>query len=563
MSIEATIDGFLSSDDPSAIIIRGKWGVGKTHFWRNRILSESAGKPWTQRYSYVSLFGINSLSELKVALGVATEEFNNYAMAEWRLKGSAIRWLWIAQRWLGDVIQLIPKVGDRAGKIYERASFYAVRNRVICFDDVERHGSSLSLRDMLGLVSYLVEDRRCRVVVILNDGQLSKDDQNIWNENREKVFHGELTYDPTLKDTIALGLAKDTNEPWYENLFLNLEELGVSNIRLVHRTSRSIRLAVHSVSGVELKLETIQHFAKVLPLLVYSTFGRGDGAPPMETVLRIGGQRRILDGFKKRNEVSAEEKNFEETVRRYGIYLHTALDTELIDMLRSGFPDSVRLSDAVSEFQLGSELRRLDDAWHSAWRTYHDTLQENHEEIVSALTASWPPVSSRQAAHNLQSLVGILRFFGEVELASGYIRNWIDQRRANGTHEFDERVIQSLSPIYDEEILGEIAAARVESVQPLSLVDAFDLWMTEDRLLRDDVISVFATATRDELVQLLRAVRNESMANGLRRILEIGGYPNKPDWQQATDNFRAALKEIAGDSALAARRIFTWVKIEP
>lgn len=58
------------------MVLRGRWGIGKTYLWKNRVLPAVLIKPWKTRYSYVSLFGIGSLPELKVALAVATEEFN-------------------------------------------------------------------------------------------------------------------------------------------------------------------------------------------------------------------------------------------------------------------------------------------------------------------------------------------------------------------------------------------------------------------------------------------------------------------------------------------------------
>jgi len=560
MSIQRTIEGFLSAKASSAIVLQGKWGVGKTHFWRHRILKDAMGEPWRQRYSYVSLFGINSLSELKTSLGVATAEFDSDAQSQWRLKRSVTRVWWKAQRWVGDMIQFVPKFGDKAGKLYERASFYAVRDRVICFDDVERHGSALGLRDVLGLVSYLVEDRNCRVVVILNNGQLSESDQVIWNENKEKVFHGELNYAPTLRETIALGLSEDVQEPWYENAFSNLERLGVSNIRLIQRTSRAIRLVVDSAGRDALQPSTVDHISKVLPLLTYSAFGAGDGAPPLDIVLRVTGQSRIVAAAgNSSKDASAQEKAFEESVRTYGMYLYTPLDHELINTIRSGFPDVDKLSAAVREFQANAESRRLKEAWHDAWRTYHDTLQDNTDEIVAAMRRAWPPVSNVEAAHSLQSLAGLLRFLGESELASSYIRTWVDQRRPNGAKEFDERVIQSYSPVDDAEILEMIATARAGLEESISLEDAFNVWMEDDHRIPEGLVSVFATSTPEEVAQVLLAVRSERLVSGVRKLPYLRGRPNDPEWACALSNFQAALKKISDGSELADRRITVWV----
>lgn len=72
MSIEivkSQIRRFLSSDEPEVICISGRWGVGKTYAWNQYVKDAHDGANIAlKRYSYVSLFGVNSLDELKYAI---------------------------------------------------------------------------------------------------------------------------------------------------------------------------------------------------------------------------------------------------------------------------------------------------------------------------------------------------------------------------------------------------------------------------------------------------------------------------------------------------------------
>jgi hypothetical protein len=52
--------------------------------------------------------------------------------------------------------------------------FTAVRNQVICIDDLERRGA-ISVKDVFGLISYVREQRTCKVVLLLNETQLKQD----------------------------------------------------------------------------------------------------------------------------------------------------------------------------------------------------------------------------------------------------------------------------------------------------------------------------------------------------------------------------------------------------
>jgi len=52
--IKESIIGFLQNKNLKVLAIRGDWGVGKTYFWREKIIKKIAiGQEF---YSYVSLF---------------------------------------------------------------------------------------------------------------------------------------------------------------------------------------------------------------------------------------------------------------------------------------------------------------------------------------------------------------------------------------------------------------------------------------------------------------------------------------------------------------------------
>lgn len=68
-SIEAAIDAFLKSPGGGVLCIRGKWGAGKTYLWNQTLKAAAArGEVSFDRYAYVSLFGINSLADMKTAI---------------------------------------------------------------------------------------------------------------------------------------------------------------------------------------------------------------------------------------------------------------------------------------------------------------------------------------------------------------------------------------------------------------------------------------------------------------------------------------------------------------
>jgi hypothetical protein len=68
----------------------------------------------------------------------------------------------------------IPYLGEALAKA-QPLLFSAIRNQIVCVDDLERRGSGLSVKDVFGLISYLREQRKCKIVVLPNQRQLERD----------------------------------------------------------------------------------------------------------------------------------------------------------------------------------------------------------------------------------------------------------------------------------------------------------------------------------------------------------------------------------------------------
>ncbi|WP_147300649.1 hypothetical protein [Lysobacter silvisoli] len=559
MAVETVLGDFVSSKEPGAIVLRGPWGVGKTYLWQHRIVTKLLEKPWKKRYSYVSLFGVNSLAELKTAVAIATEEFDRDARKQKRLKGSAFRWFWRAWRWASDLLALTPRSGTALSKLFDRIGFYVVRDRIVCFDDVERHGKLLDLKDFLGLVSYLAEQRSCRVVVILNDGQLGSD-QAVWDDHREKVFQGELTYAPSLTQTIELGLQEDSSTQWYVPVREALEELQISNIRLVRRTAKFMNLAMDTVENRPLRPETVESISRTVAMLVYSIHGRGVGGPPLQ---RIQDRTRLNLGAASGNGEDArteQERNWDQVVSDYGLYLYTATDQALVNMVQSGFPDKLVMSAAIQELDGDSELQSRKLAWSNAWHLYHDTVAENGAEIADAFEQTWPGVSEVEHPANLQSAVRLMRLLGRDELATQFIKNWVGHRSGKRINELDHDQLHWFRRIDDPEILQIIEKAQALVQRKLGVREAFDLFGSKDGY-PPLAIAAIADSPVSELVAVLDATVSEDLTKTIRKVLQLGGNPGDANWMRASQKMTEACELIATRSPLAADRMQNWFGI--
>lgn len=151
MTAESTLVRLISSPQPRAVALIGGWGRGKTHLWRN--LVESTPHQPRAKYSYVSLFGVNSLEDLKLAIfqreidaGPPLAEPTWWERIKSKVSGRAIveSATQIENPWLNNL-----------NALYRTIAFSQVRERLICLDDLERRGKDLNLEEVLGLVTFL------------------------------------------------------------------------------------------------------------------------------------------------------------------------------------------------------------------------------------------------------------------------------------------------------------------------------------------------------------------------------------------------------------------------
>ena len=187
--LKKEIDRFLASDEPEVLCIRGKWGVGKTFAW-NKFVIEAKDRPKgiaLKHYSYVTLFGLRSIEELKYAIfenRVAASYIGTEATID-NLQENATAVLKRGSRFAASkLVNMFWKSGTEALQVL---SFLSVTKQIVVLDDLERKGKDLRTQDVLGLVSLLRDQKKCKVVLITNDDALHDEKKELL-KYQEKVI---------------------------------------------------------------------------------------------------------------------------------------------------------------------------------------------------------------------------------------------------------------------------------------------------------------------------------------------------------------------------------------
>jgi len=323
--IKSQIDKFLGSETPEVMVIKGKWGVGKTYSWNKFLLeAKNNNRIKLKKYSYVSLFGINSLDAFKYAI------FEN--VVDQKLIGTEAT----IETFTNNFGSVSKSVGTKVLDLFkskstthaiESLAFLSLSNIIICIDDLERTRANLFPKDVLGLVSLLKEQKKCKVVLLLNDGEDGLED---YVKYREKVIDFEMEFSPTAAESAKIAFdGTELSSFAVKVLKESSVKLNIRNIRVLKKIERLIKLVIPYLA--EYEQEITDQVIQSLVLFSWCYYcEKSDGAPPLSFVITL--EYSLLFGISIETEDSDEHKKWKPTISEYGYLLIDELD--LLDMFR-------------------------------------------------------------------------------------------------------------------------------------------------------------------------------------------------------------------------------------
>ena len=545
--VRKELNRFLAEADAEVLALRGKWGVGKTFSW-NRILEEAnrSGPICRQRYAYLSLFGISSLAELKFSLfeqsidrqligkqpTLATFQ-DNAAQLSFSLGRKAWR-LAISTPYMKSVSPAL-----------EAVSFFSVRDTLICLDDLERRSESLSARDVLGLVSLLKEQRNCKIVFLLNDGEDGLED---FEKYREKVVDVELLFDPTAEE--CAEIAFDSAEPLYQSIGELSQKLNITNIRTLKKIERLVRLVKHKLNNLE--PEVVRQIVHSLVLYGWCHYRAGDPSiPPLDYVQKIG---YALFGLGEKENISDDKKAWHSRLQNYGYQVTDELDEILARAVKTGYIVDADFDKAAEEKNLQIVAAKATGSFTDAWRTYHDSFDNNQDNVISALHESFKVNAKYITPLNLNGTVQLFRELGEDEKAEELIESFI-KARASESEIFNLSGYPLAGEITDKKVRDafdkayEGASIRESPKQVLMRLSDSNGWSHQDEI-------VLAETTVDEYYELFKTESGDHLTEMVNACLRFGRFSNANERQkQIAENAVKALTRIGKESAINALRV--------
>ncbi len=561
-NLEKSFDAFLKGEAKVAVI-KGGWGVGKTYLWDKYIAQRVEDNNLNQvAYSYISLFGKKSLSDVRKSIFHSAKSIKSGAEIEKLFKGKFTNSSSLLNLvpWVNRVTQgaqNIPVVGEFSNMI-SSFEYSLVDNYVICFDDLERKADTLAIKEVMGLIDELAIRKDCKVILIFNEDALDeKIAKKEFDSYREKVVDIELNYEPTCIENMKHAFPNDFDHwPIVENV---VNYFNINNIRIL----RKIRWLIEEfrVSFEKLSDSRIEEFITLATFLGWGYFVRGKtDSIPFETIKshlekEISWTSFVYDrqqGKTLENQKTSDEKkcieitiNLKLSPSRF--YLH------IIHYLERGFVNEEALHTTVSDILKLAEIEQFNIRHRKAWDIYTNSFENNLKKFIDALKDILNEDIAILEWHGFSQNINILQEFGED--VSGYVKSYV-KLKPEELKKIDPSDPWDMDRIKNEELKDAIYKIHEEN-KDFNIDDIAEKialsqgWDDEDvDFLSSRKKSDFYTWMKEPSENLMRKVV------GLLKFRSMdGSQSGNEKFKRIDSNIRGALLDIAGENPLNKKRV--------
>jgi hypothetical protein len=549
---KAEIKRFLTGSEPAVLCVTGEWGVGKTFLWRSVLDELRKGKGLSlSRYSYVSLFGLNSLDDMKLSL-FENMEWLDQDVTNFSQRGKAgLRAIAARAKKLSELAGALPYVGQYVSKT--RSLFFSlIQNQIVCIDDLERRSKNLDIKDVLGLISFLREQRGCKVVLLFNAGKLGEAKEE-FDRLLEKVIETKVVLAPIPTESAAIALPDQ--DAISTKLRTHCVTLGIRNIRVI----KHIELLVRRID------ELLDQFPKAirdqathsLTLFGWSKYDP-DHAPKIEFLKTSSLERHL----RRRDGEGAppEEAVWDSLLAKYKFGRSDDFDLTLLKYADSMILDPDEIRNQARALQEQQRLGELRGTFKAAWEAFHDSFDDDEDNVVRQIVERTKASYEVVSLANLNETILVLKALGRNAEARDVLQFFSDHRN-------DAGYWNAGNDPFVREPFGPDLTAIIEQKKPVAPQD-FDVAAALIRSAQDfdqETIAKLAAVPIETYRDLILAARGDQLRTLVLSGLEFRKIGNaSPEMKEVVGLVEEAMRMIGRQSALNSLRLKKYgVSIEP
>lgn len=440
--VKEVIDNFLLDENTSVLVLKGGWGVGKTFFWKKYIEHKIQKKELKHvAYSYLSLFGLNDLKETRSKIfqkGIPLrptdemqKEFEESEKEQNKMLNLVPAIINLAKNnapRLGFLSRLSKEIPyfNQAASIITTMEYGLIKNYLICFDDLERKGDNLNIKEVMGLIDELVTEKKCKVLLIFNEASLSEknEDKKQFEIYREKIVDVEIEYKPTTNENIALIFAED--EPQYKIIEEVFTFLNVSNIRIYKKTKWAIDRIKPSISHFSLELQ--EELIKHLIVFSWSYYNNADTLLPLIKVAsKIKRDSWVSSLINPKENPSPEDVEWDMLASNLALS-GVEYDDHLVLLLTEGYIDRTSFEEVLETIDNKKHQQEVAAKLRIAWDIYSNSFKDNLSEFLDIINDLIKEEIEYLKLFDFANAIDVLEEYGQS--VEGYVDSYLKAHTA-------------------------------------------------------------------------------------------------------------------------------------
>jgi hypothetical protein len=530
--VKECFDAFLDSDSPGVVAIKGDWGAGKTYFVTNYLTNRHQLRE--KLVSFVSLFGLSSLEDVRRQ--IIPSAVTAKALSEGKTISRISKYLGIARK--------LPKVADLE-QVFQAVENQLTRDLVVVFDDVERKGKELSLQSFLGLVNYLSEHAHCKVLIILNEDQLSPDDKQELNRFREKLLDREILFAPTYEDNARLFFK---NQELFEHALSVFRRCDCRNLRVIKKCNENAAAFAGKFAplGDESKRALLQQVI-FLSCIFYQEGASIDfDGITQYNLFAIAGKDKDAEHFKG------------ERILKDAGYWRSPFDEPIINYLKSGIFDEDSVAKLLNDWQRSPAHESLSQKQNQIYKMVHGNFLGDAATCISELTglldAHLPDLDWKEIAQAMNALKELGYKGDTAKWSDGFITSNVAEFSLRACADFGRVATSDAAKKAIAERRTAILRARSPREIIYGIVEHMG-WNPEDT----DALKQYSS---EDLADWLKQEKDERLLAVLNSFVKLFGPRSEiPDCQQINKTLLAALRQLAKENEFIRHKIVNVVGV--
>ena len=426
---------------------------------------------------------------------------------------------------------------------------------LVCIDDFERKGASVSVNEIMGVVAQLRDARGCKVALILNEDSLDEKEQAELRRYSEKVINRVVQLLPT--EAEATGIAFPHSDAVSQQLRAHCDELGIVNIRIMFRL-RSIAKELMDI--IKTADEDIRNAVlKSLVVLVWAALSpEGEGAPTLAYLK----DKRLAHYFGDTEiKPSADEAEWNVMLNDYGFSHCDELDLLMVAGIDNGFFNDEKILIEIEKLLQNTAKLRGEAAMDAAWAPYHSSFDDNPDEVAQSIYDGCTNNLPYLTPVNLSGAVSVLKQTGHANEANDLLAKYVEAHADENIFDLSESAFGDL--VTDPDVVAAFAEKAKETVAKLPQPVEAATRISKGGWSLEDEESLAALSVDDFVAEFKRAKGKERRAF-IFGSLQFGKISNASERQRrVADNAKAALVKIGQESFLNASRLAAYgIKID-